>query len=708
MDHLEDKIIGCLTAGAVGDTLGRPVEGWDYQRIMEKYGVIEDPFADREKATDQLFPDDIGTDDTALAQILCRAYLARDGRVGPEEYAAAWIEQMEVAYYWYCMDSTYELLMNGYSARTTGALNIVTGAGLMSVNPIAIFNAGDPEQAFADALELTSMFQRGLSTLTAAVTAAAMAEAFRPGATVASVLDTAVRMSPAEPFETYNKRNPDNLRDAVTQAAEVGNSYSDYLKLRPEAYEKLTQYQSFDCAETLLLTLAVFATAKGDVRKGVLGGANIGRDSDTISSMVGQMTGALNGYMSMPDTWRSALEKLPGGRNLSTLGREMAGLVRGKFARRIDISQSVCDAADAKTAGKGPENELESRMTGALSASAAGSVCGRLVEHQAWRESADKRLKAADGFPDAAAGLNWGGYGIDFNAQVMTLCKVFLECDGLPTVEDAARIWLQDTDPLAFGDGEVVIKPIANPIRYVMRNVYELLAQGTPPRAAAMMNVPMHTGLYAALPAAMVHACDPEEAYLSARSLASLFQRDRGIVVPALIAAMAADAMRPNASVDSVLDTALYFAAEMPAPMPRVGTPAGPDYLVREAIRCGRNAQSPQQVMQDIGYLVHPYGKRDPYKMLVVVTAAFAYAGTDVTEAVRTAVLECQSPDFAGGCVGFLSAALGGMSVVPSEWTKFLKSLDNGAAIGSTANKMAELAVRKAETAKEAAERFRA
>jgi ADP-ribosylglycohydrolase len=347
---LDSRITGCLAAGAIGDTLGRPTEGWDYERIVAEYGVIDDPFRDLKLAPDQLFPDDIGTDDTALALILCRAYLAKGGRVGPEDYADAWLEQIEPQYYWYCMANTYELLRAGHSARTTGALNIVTGSGLMSVNPIAIYNAGAPERAYGDALELTSMFQRGLSVAVAGVTAAGMAEALRPGATVDSVLDAAIHCAPAEPVPTYNQRDPDNLRDALTQAVEIGRRHGDPIAMRPEASEKLLQFQSFDCEETMLLTYAVFAAARGDTRAGIVGGANIGRDTDTIASLVGQLAGALNGLESLPDEWLDVFLSLPGGRDLVAIGREMAELVRRR---------ARCDAATAETVLAAAGEEIE-------------------------------------------------------------------------------------------------------------------------------------------------------------------------------------------------------------------------------------------------------------------------------------------------------------------------------------------------------------
>jgi ADP-ribosylglycohydrolase len=340
---LLSKIQGCLVAGAIGDTLGRPTEGWDYGRIAEEYGLLDDPFP--RDASGAALVEDLGTDDTALARILCTAYLDKGGRVGPEDYARAWLEQMDLRQYWYCMTSTHELLSAGLPARMTGGMNIVSGAGLMSVNPVAIFHAGDPDAAFHDAVELTSMFQRGLSVLTAGVVAAGMAEALRPGASWESTIEAALRLAPTEPVTTFDTRPHDNLRDSLREAVELGRRYDDPYALREEANRTLTRHQSFDCEETMLLSFALFAAARGDVRAGIVGGANVGRDTDTIASIVGQLTGALNGMEGIPTEWREQALQLPGGRTLVSVGREMGELVLRTAKRDAETARCVLDLA---------------------------------------------------------------------------------------------------------------------------------------------------------------------------------------------------------------------------------------------------------------------------------------------------------------------------------------------------------------------------
>lgn len=349
--QLYDRVLGCLIGGAIGDTLGRPVECWDYPDIVAQHGVLCNPFPEWESAALKEAFGEVGTDDTALGDILCHAYLKKGGRISAEEYAQAWVDEMDPKSFWYCQNNTYELLRAGLSPRSLGALNIVTGSGLMAVNPIGIFNAGDPQQAYLDAVELVSFWQRDLSVLTGAILAASMAAALQPGATVDSVMEATIGVAPAEPFVTYNQRNPDNLRDAVIQAVEIGRKYTDPLELRAEAYDKLLQYQALDPQETLVLTYAVFVAARGDTRMAIVGGANMGRDADTLGSLDGQLAGALNGASSLPQEWMEPFMHLRGAATYVETARKMAALVGKRAGRDVKVADEVLALAGCQGAG---------------------------------------------------------------------------------------------------------------------------------------------------------------------------------------------------------------------------------------------------------------------------------------------------------------------------------------------------------------------
>jgi len=332
------KVYGCLAGGAIGDQLGRPVEGWHYRDIEAKKGRLTDPWeaTDRTKGGDRNFQ--IGTDDTALGQILCHAYIEKGGRITVEDYARQWLKEMQPTKFYHCMRNTYELLKKGYSPRLTGALNIVTGSGLMAINPVAIYHACDPDGAYADALDLAGMFQRDLDMFIPGVIAAAIAEAFRPRATVDSVIEMAIRLAPPDPIVTFDKRRFSNLKDTLIRAVEIGGAARDVYAAREGLYAEMLQYGAIDPQEVFALTFGIFKASRGDTEQAMLGGANIGRDSDTISSLNGQLCGAMNGVDSIPRRWIEGLEASANAAGFLETVRGMTNLV---WTRLKDLERQV-------------------------------------------------------------------------------------------------------------------------------------------------------------------------------------------------------------------------------------------------------------------------------------------------------------------------------------------------------------------------------
>ncbi len=300
------KVFGCLAIGAIGDTLGRPVENWHYKDIEARYGRLEDPWQHMEGG-DRGF--EVGTDDTALGQILCHCYADKGRPISVEDYGEYWLKEMNPLKFFYCLRNTYELLKMGYSARVTGTFNIVTGSGLMAINPVGIFNAGDPERAYVDGLDMSSLVQRDLDMFIPGVIAAAVAEAFRPGATYDSVIEAAIRVAPSKPIVTFDKRDPDNLKDTLIKAVEVASRYPDVFSAREGLYENCLQYHSIDPQEVFALTFGIFKASRGDTAMAVIGGANTGRDADTLGSLNGQLCGAMNGIDSAPRAWLEGLQR---------------------------------------------------------------------------------------------------------------------------------------------------------------------------------------------------------------------------------------------------------------------------------------------------------------------------------------------------------------------------------------------------------------
>jgi ADP-ribosylglycohydrolase len=130
---------------------------------------------------------------------------------------------------------------------------------------------------------------------------------------------------------TFDKRRFDNLKGTVTRAVEIGRKAKDVFAAREGLYAEMLQYAPVDPQEVFALTFGIFAASRGDTEQAMLGGANIGRDADTIASLNGQLSGALNGVDSIPEAWLEGFESLKGASKFIDTARGMTELVKKRL-----------------------------------------------------------------------------------------------------------------------------------------------------------------------------------------------------------------------------------------------------------------------------------------------------------------------------------------------------------------------------------------
>jgi len=290
---LNDKVLGCLLASALGNVMGSPVENQTYENIEKNFGRI----------TSIIDPGRLEIeDDNRIGLLLCQAYLEKGGPVTPEDLAKIWLREVEPTQFFWCIRNTYLLRKSGVSPRLTGIHNIVTGSAIMAMAPVGLFNAGHPDRAFVEALQLGYMVQPRLDTECAAVIAGCVAEAMKKDATCDSIVETGIRLASDEMIQTFDDRNL-TIKESLIKAMEVAEKHDDVFEARADIYENLLQWHAIDPMEVLTLTLCIFKVSGGDVRSSIIGGVNIGRDSDTIGNLNGALSGTLHGAGAIPGEW---------------------------------------------------------------------------------------------------------------------------------------------------------------------------------------------------------------------------------------------------------------------------------------------------------------------------------------------------------------------------------------------------------------------
>ena len=232
---LTDRAVGCLAAAAVGDALGGPTEGWESREIHDHFGGwvegvvesirrargVEKPFSPFHKGDGHV------TDDTLMTRVLVRAYAEKRDHLEAHDVERlmvplivdekTWIPELDredLLYHRLFLAEKWLVLKLRYGhadPREAGVGNIVNCGAAMYIAPVGIVNAGDPDGAYAEALAVTGAHQSSYGREAAGVLAAAVAEAMRPGATIESIAETALRLA------------KDGTRDAIEAVVAAGS-----------------------------------------------------------------------------------------------------------------------------------------------------------------------------------------------------------------------------------------------------------------------------------------------------------------------------------------------------------------------------------------------------------------------------------------------------------------------------------------------------
>ena len=359
MSIVEDKAIGALSGAAVGDSLGGSTEGYSPEVIQARFGGlvtgIVGPFNVDWKNTRPVSPFHKGnghiTDDTLMTEALINVYdQVRDhldaftfaeGIVPEMMDKVRWIPELErdsllIHRVFHAEKWLVLKLLHAHSdPREAGVGNIVNCGAAMYMSPVGIINAGNPAGAYAEAIEIAGAHQSSYGREAAGVFAAAVAIAMTPGTTIDDVINNAIALAhdgtkAAIQAVTDAAKNVDSwqtsfapLRAAMAPYDSLGEAYREP---GPDARKP----SRLKAIEELPLALAYLRVSAGNFETGILGAINYGRDSDSIATMFGSLSGAMNGRSAIPHNWAETIEKesridlISNGKRLAKIAVEVA------------------------------------------------------------------------------------------------------------------------------------------------------------------------------------------------------------------------------------------------------------------------------------------------------------------------------------------------------------------------------------------------
>ncbi|MEO3749932.1 ADP-ribosylglycohydrolase family protein [Streptomyces sp. B6B3] len=362
---LEDRATGALVGAAVGDALGGAVEGWSPEAIVERHGGrvtgIVGPFhRDEWRTARPIAPYHKGdghvTDDTLMTHALVRVYekvrdhldaysvadhlvpeLIGEPRWIPELGAEALpLQRVFLAEKWIVARLHY----GHVDPREAGVGNIVNCGAAMYMAPVGVVNAGNPAGAYAEALDVAGAHQSSYGREAAGVFAAAVAAAFKPDATPASVVEDVLALA------------KDGTRAAVEAVCEAATRFDDYEAALGPLREAVAPFDTvgpeyrepslgarrpsrLHAIEELPVALGMLLVGGGEFRHTVLGSVNYGRDCDSIATMSGAIAGALAGAAAVPEEWSGEIARASR-LDLHAPAAALALVTREVFARDLE------------------------------------------------------------------------------------------------------------------------------------------------------------------------------------------------------------------------------------------------------------------------------------------------------------------------------------------------------------------------------------
>jgi ADP-ribosylglycohydrolase len=193
----------------------------------------------------------------------------------------------------------------------TGRGQLAADAALMAIAPVGLINVGDPAQAYRDGFLLAGLHQDGLERDAAAAVAAGTAVALMPDATAGDVVEAMASQA------SYQVRR---LVHAGVELADRSAGVEDlverfYATMLDPTFptppgEEWDPERSVAATsrEVLPAVVAVLLACPGDPNEAIIQAAGIGRDADTIASVVGCLAGSMHGAEALRSHWVDSVE----------------------------------------------------------------------------------------------------------------------------------------------------------------------------------------------------------------------------------------------------------------------------------------------------------------------------------------------------------------------------------------------------------------
>lgn len=292
----QERILGLIQGGALGDSYGMATEFMTHQQIKQKYGMIHQLLSsDTQAVISKNCPAGTITDDTFHSLMIFNLLKKNQGKLNPLDYIAelkTWLNTYEYAknVTGPSTSKALELIEQGVDIHLTGIHGITNGS-CMKIAPLGIYT---------DYRELDKLIQK--------VTAICLPTHNTPigicGASIVCALSS---------YVLRDHHDKDEVKELVTQVIRQFDKKDEHiqhlikqidrvyqildLNLNPESFLE-TIYQELGCGveitQSIPAMLAIFLYTFGDPQQSASLAASLGGDTDTMGAIATSLNGAMN------------------------------------------------------------------------------------------------------------------------------------------------------------------------------------------------------------------------------------------------------------------------------------------------------------------------------------------------------------------------------------------------------------------------------
>ena len=389
----------------------------------------------------------------------------------------------------------------------------------------------------------------------------------------------------------------------------------------------------------------------------------------TVPAIIaGAISGALHGPAVFPQRWRTWAEPLV---------HPWLALTAVVQQRRATEGVIITLPERLRAAAAGNVTVLHDKVRGCLLAGAVGNAMGSPVEGCLYPEVDARHPGGIHTILEP-----WRLEAEDDNQLAALLVETYLQRGGLPvTARHFGAAWKEHFDRDHF-------------FVQCMGHAYDLIMAGWDPRITGHWTQATGSTVMCMEPVGLYHALDPEFAAIDATAISYLHQRGLDVTAATMLAATVAEALRPEASVDSVCQAALAAAPTGPFKTFDRRPFESPRHYIEVCLDVAARYTDVLAARRELYEKCLLYSHMDPLELWGLALAMFRIAQGDVRQAAIGGTNIGRDRDTIAGRGAMLSGTLRGAAGVPAEWIALfgrpaLERIDRNAA------RLAELLVKR-------------